>query len=246
MGIFDSQVDLYTTYRAKLQFRDKIMGGTPRDPKLVMGWLKARMGVDELERQRILTIDTMREAGALDGLSPAKIHELTLDQLEEIAEKLGESRQVNGFKRDDNGLYIESRTVKAMFKEVTNILFAGEKWGVTRKGPKSMVAERVFVEPDHIHLGVDSPTNVETFVGHVTGPQGPRSTLTRYEYVFQPSVEFTVKVARDFVTDEQWAMLWVLAQDNGLGSLRSQGYGCFDIEQWEEVKPEAKGKSRAA
>lgn len=246
MGIFDDKVDLYTTYRARLQFRDKIMGGTPRDPKLVMGWLKARMGVDELERQRILTIETMKESGLLEKIDPAQLHMLTLDQLEEVAEKLGESRQVNGFKRDDDGLYIESRTVKALFKEATNILFAGEKWGVTRKGPKAMVAERIFVQPDRIHLGVDSPSGVDTFVGHVTGPQGPRSTLTRYEFVFQPRIEFAVKVARDFMTERQWQELWVLAQDNGLGSLRSQGFGTFDIIEWEEVKPERKGKIRAA
>lgn len=236
MGIFAGQSSLFTTYHARIQFRDKIMGGTPRDPKLVMGWLKARMGVDELERQRVLTIETMRETGALADLSPAKIHELTLDELEVIAEKMGEQRQVNGFKRDDDGLYLESRCVKALMKETVNILFAGEKWGPTRKGPKSMVAERLFVAPDHIHLGVDSPTGVETFVGHVTGPQGPRSTLTRYEYVYQARIEFDIEVARDFVTDSQWVELWTLAEKNGLGSLRSQGYGCFDIEAWDEVK----------
>jgi hypothetical protein len=246
MGIFDDQVDLYTTYRARLQFRKEIMGGTPRDPKLVMGWLKARMGVDELERQRILTIQTMQESGLLERLTPEQLHSLTLDQLEEVAEKMGESRQVNGFKRDENGLYIESRTVKALFKEATNILFAGEKWGVTRKGPKSMVAERLFIHPDKIYLGVDAPTGVQTFVGHVTGPQGPRSTLTRYEYVYQPCIEFEVKVARDFITFPQWKELWVLAQENGLGSLRSQGFGTFDLEEFEEVKAEKKGKVRAA
>lgn len=243
MGIFADRVNLYTTYSACLQFQDKIMGGTPRDPKLVMGWLKARMGVDDLERQRVLTIQTLVESGALEGKTQAERDILTLDQLEEIAEKMGESRQVNGFKRDpEQGLYIESRTVKAMLKECTNILFAGEKWGVTRKGPKSMVAERLFVEPDHIYLGVDSPTGVEMFVGHVTGPQGPKSTLTRYEYVYQPRITFDVKVVKDFITDEQWAELWELAQKNGLGSLRSQGYGCFDIEAWDEVKNQRKSK----
>lgn len=246
MGIFDDRVDLFTTYQARLQFRDKIMGGTPRDPKLVLGWLKARMGLDELEQQRIMTIKTMQESGSLAGLEPAKIKELTLDELEVIAEKLGENRQVNGFKRDGD-LYIERRTVEAMFKECTNILFAGEKWGPTRKGPKSMVAERVFVNPDHISLGVDNPTGVETFVGHVTGPQGPRSTLTRYEFVFQPTITFNVKVARDFMTNDQWMTLWVLAQENGLGSLRSQGYGAFDVEQWEEVKaPSKNGRVKVA
>lgn len=204
------------------------------------------MGVDELERQKILTIQTMREAGVLDGLTDEQIRLLTFEQLEEFAEKQGESRQVNGFKRDDSGLYVESRTVKAMLKECTNILFAGEKWGVTRKGPKSMVAERLFVAPDKIYLGVDAPTGVDMFVGHVTGPQGPRSTLTRYEFVYQPRIEFQVKVARDFITDPQWAELWTLAQDNGLGSLRSQGYGTFDIEAWDNVTAAKKKGDKAA
>jgi len=44
-----------------------------------------------------------------------------------------------------------------------------------------------------------------------------------------------VLTMRDCLTPEQWADLWVHAQENGLGALRSQGFGRFFIQQWERI-----------
>lgn len=241
MGIFDSQTDVFTTYRAQLRFRDKIMGGTPKDPKIIMGWIKTRMGIDEIEELKRQTVLTLLDLG-VENVTP----DMTVEQLEQAAEKFAGSRQTNGFKIDpDIGLYIESRTVKAMVKECTNILFAGETWlkrpagsveGAYRgKGPKSAVSERVFPNPDKIALGRKEPDGVDLFIGHTNGPKGPQSNLTYYEYVSGAVVEFELMVARDFMVLDQWAELWCLAQENGLGALRSQGFGRFDIEAWDKV-----------
>ncbi len=123
-----------------------------------------------------------------------------------------------------------------MLKESTNILFAGERWGVTRKGPRSFVAERVFVEPDKLWLGRQEPSGVELMVGHLSGPTVPRSTLGYHEYVEQPALEFTILAVREALTREQWADIWVLAQENGFGALRSQGFGRFYLDRWELEK----------
>src|ERR1700730_9140937 len=37
-GIFDAQSTLFTRYAARLVFRDKLLGGVPRDPKLIEAW----------------------------------------------------------------------------------------------------------------------------------------------------------------------------------------------------------------
>lgn len=241
MGIFDNHADVFTTYRAQIRFRDKIMGGTPKDPRIIMGWIKTRMGIDEIEELKRQTVLTLLDLG-VENVTP----DMTIEQLELAAEKFAGTRQTNGFKIDPTiGLYIESRTLKAMIKENINILFAGETWlkrpagaveGAYRgKGPRSAVAERVFVDPDKMALGRTEPDGVDLFIGHTVGPKGPQSNLTYYEYVSSATVDFEVKITRDFMTMNQWAELWVQSQENGLGALRSQGFGRFDILAFDKV-----------
>jgi hypothetical protein len=205
------------------------MGGVPQDPKLIEAWLRSKAGITDTEEIRVALLRTMEERGA--EVSP----DMTFEELEAASKKVAGSRETTGFKRDANGLYIEARQVKAGLKESCNILFAGEKWGATRKGPKSFLAERVFVSPDAIHLGRAEPDGIEMIIGHVTGPQGPRSTLGYHEYVQQATIQFDVLVTRDAIEQEQWYQLWPHFQQNGLGALRSQGYGTFDLLAWDRV-----------
>lgn len=236
-GIFDNhRDDLFVTYRATLTFRDKLMGGTPMNPKLIEGWLRSKMGVTDEDEVFILMRRTLEDLGAELPAEP------TVEDLIAASESLADVKQTNGFKRDDEGIYIESRQVKAMLKEVTNILFAGDRWGKTRKGPKNFLAERVFVSPDHIHLDRPEADGVELFIGHVSGPSGPNSTVTYYQYAQQPVVTFDVLVTKDAEKEIDWPILWVHAQENGIGALRSQGHGRFDITGWEKVSAKSKVK----
>lgn len=232
MGIFDTKAGVFTTYRAELKFRDKLMGGTPKDPKIIEGWLRSKAGIQDTEEVREAMLRTLIELGA-DNISSQS----SFDELVEASQALAAQKQTNGFKVcPDGGLYIESRQVKAMLKEATNILYAGERWGRTKKGPKSYLAERVFVNPDKIMLGAPQASGIDLFIGHTTGPKGPQSNLTYIEYVSQPTLTFDVMVAEDAIGHKHWPQLWVLAQENGLGALRSQGFGRFDIVLWERIK----------
>lgn len=230
MGIFDTPAaSTFTHYQARIQFRDKIMGGIPKSPKIIEGWLRAKAGIEKEEEIKQATLRTLLELGA--EVSP----DMSYEELARASEHLAGQRQTNGFKVDEKGLYIESRYIKSMLREVTNILFAGDRWGKTKKGPKSFLAERVFINPDHLSLGVMEPDGIELFIGHTTGPQGRQSNLTYHEYVEHAAIDFKVMVAEDAVPLDAWAPLWVLAQENGIGALRSQGHGRFDIERWEKV-----------
>jgi hypothetical protein len=229
MGIFDTECDLFTDYRVTIQLRDKLMGGIPKNPAIIEGWLRSKAGIEQQEEVRQAMLRTLLELGA-------EVHpSMTFDELEEASRHLAASKSTNGFKVDGDGLYLESRAVKAMLKESTNVLFAGERWGKTKKGPKSFLAERVFVNPDHVTLGIKEPSGVELFIGHTSGPQGRQSNLTYHEYVEVPELTFTIRVAEDAIARDQWALLWVHAQENGLGALRSQGFGRFDVTAWERV-----------
>jgi hypothetical protein len=231
MGVFDkTYATLFTTRRATLQFRDKLMGGVPNDPKIIRNWLATKPGlINDDAHHKALVIETALERGI-------DVHEgMSYNEILEAVGDVADTLHLNGFKRDANGLYIEARQVKAMFKESTNILYAGQRWGKTGKGPKGFLAERIFVEPDKIYLGVTEPSGIELVIGHVSGPKGPQSTLTHHEYVEQPRLTVDCLCTRDAITEEQWSEIWTHAERNGLGALRSQGHGVFEVISWEEV-----------
>lgn len=226
MGIFNTD-ELFTSYHARIVMRDRLMGGVPNDPKIIEGWLKTKVGLDEEKERQQQILKVLRDRG-LD--LPENIdYDTTVAAIDEVATE----KEANGFLRDPNmGLYIEGRQVKAMMKEACNILYAGDRWGATKKGPKSFLAERVFVSQDRIYLDRTEPDGRHLAIGHVSGATGPRSTLTYHEYVTGAELHFDVIVANDAVDDKHWPELWILMQENGLGALRSQGYGRFDIEEW--------------
>jgi hypothetical protein len=270
----------------------RLAGGTPSDPKLIEGWLKSKMPgmTSDIERRHML-VRTLEEMGTTlpEGTD---IMSVSMEQLEEAAAKVAASRGANGFKRPnrvvaEDGtvvhpgyLAIETRHLKSGIKEWINILFAGTRWGLTKKAPKSFAAEHVFVNalldpaiigeevyqeltvpdardtrkrvakyPDFLFLTkynesgdggpmftmLTEPDAVETFIGHVSGPQGPRSNLTRVEVVSGATIHVDMQVLRDEVQHHHWPIIFLAGQENGLGAMRSQGYGRFDIVRFERT-----------
>jgi len=219
------------------------MGGVPRNPKMIEGWLRSKAGVDDVFELRQMMLRTLIDSGVEVDAS------MTYEQIVEATEKIAGSNQTSGFKRGQHGLFLESRQVKSMLRESVNILYPGETWGATTrknaegkdvtgyrgKGAKNYFVERVFVSPDCLWLGRTEPDGVEMIVGHVMGPQGPRSTLSYHEYVERPSIVFDVLVMKDLIEQSRWMEVWQSCQENGLGALRSQGYGRFDIQAWDRV-----------
>jgi hypothetical protein len=225
--VFGTDADLWSVYGASLAFRDKLVGGTPKDPRLIESWLRSKAGIEDPQELRLATLRTLAEVGR-------ERRDETAEADDAAAAEVSQKR-TTGFKSGPEGLYVEARQIKAMLKESTNVVFAGDRWGPTRKAARSFFAERVFVDPDKVLLGVDEPSGVETVVGHLTGPGGPRSTLSNYEYIVQPVIQFRVMVLHDCITADQWHDIWCHAQENGLGTLRSQGYGRFDVVEWERL-----------
>jgi hypothetical protein len=238
MGIWDEEVKLWYYAAMTIKMRDKLMAGVPRDPNIIEGWMRTKAGISsgtEEMRQALLT--TLRELGiAVD-------EQMTFEELVDASEALAGVKSTNAFKRDETGLYIEGRQIKAAIKENVNILFAKQKWGKTGKGPRGYTAERVFVVEDRIHLGRKEPDGTDLIIGHVTGPAGPRSTLAYHEYVQGAELTFHIMEMRvdaegRSLDPDHWKMLWVSAQENGIGALRSQGHGRFDVIHYQDVSRE--------
>jgi hypothetical protein len=204
-----------------------IAGGIPTDDKVAEAWLKTKLtgNRDDLIREAVAT--TMVERGITD-----------VDEATRLVDSL---KHLNGFKRDsERGLYIEGRQAKAMLKEAVNVAANAGKittkgWGTPdnpnyKKGIKGWFPEHVFVLEDRLYLGVAAPTGIMQRFVHT-----PRGTGIQYEeYVEDAKVSLTVATDHKF-TDEQWTMIWLTAEQQGIGASRSQGYGRFEVTSWESL-----------
>jgi len=202
---------------------DRICGGTPTDPKVAEGWLRTKLGATSDELIRAQVAETMIERG------------VSADEATTIVDA---ARHLNGFKRDDQGLFIEGRQLKAAIKEAASVAAAAGKlplksWGKTNKGLLGFISEHVCVVEDRLHLGVAEPSGIAQRFVHTF-----RGTGIQYEeYVDDAKVSFTV-IADHAFTDEQWAMLWLTGEQQGLGATRSQGYGRYTVTSWTKVPAE--------
>jgi len=194
-----------------------IAGGTPTDPKVAEGWLRTKLAdKDDLIREAVAEVMVDRGVTA-----------------DEAATIVDANKHLNGFKRDANGLYIEGRQLKACIKEAASIRWPNERWGPTKKGTRSFFPEHVFVVEDRLPLGVTQPTGVAQRFVHTWRGNG----IQYEEYVEDAKVEFTVITDYAFKAEE-WALLWLTAEQQGLGASRSQGYGRFEVVQWSRATPE--------
>lgn len=234
-------MNLWTRFNITIQIRNRIIGGTPVNPQLIEGWVKAHVP-DESKR--------------------AKLVEATKEELADaVTEAVDESRCT--FKRNDMGLYIEGRQLKAMFKEAANILRPMLEKSEKKDTKKSRftalrakLAERLFVEEERVHLTrldgsrIREPDGNEERAIHVMTAMGPRTALKSVDWVGPCEINFTIKLLNDGVVDiDLVKILLEYAGENGLGADRSQGNGLFDVTsiiEAEEPRPEEADDREAA
>lgn len=196
-----------------------LVGGTPSNDRVAEGWLKTKIADnDDLIREEVAK--TMAERGVT---------------AEEAIEHVDIMKHLNGFKRDDEGLYIEGRQLKSAIKEAANILWAKDRWGPTNKGTRSFFAEHVFVLEDRLHIRhaangeavIKADDIQQRFVSTFRG------TGIQYEEVCRDAaVDFTIVTDHEFKA-AQWAELWTCGQKQGIGASRSQGYGQYVVSAWD-------------
>jgi hypothetical protein len=228
MSVFESYRDKAFPYRFAGQLLvPTIAGGTPTDPKVAEGWLKTKLGAEKGDVIRQMVAETMIERGV---------------GVDEATEIVNANQHLNGFKRDDQGLYIDGRQLKAAIKEAVSVAFAVGKlnrfgkdglrnsFGQTGKGIHGFVAEHIFVTEDRLYLGVAEPTGVmQRFVHTHRG-----SAIQYEEYVQDARITFTVIADYDF-PEAFWAEVWLCGEQQGIGASRSQGFGRYEVMQWTSV-----------
>lgn len=204
-------------YNATITVKN-LAGGTPSDPRVAEGFLKSKLG-DKDDLIRDLVAQTMVERGIT---------------AEEAVTEVDKLKHLNGFKRNEHGLYIEGRQLKAAIKEAAGVARATDKlkmkWGTTNKGVLGFVAEHIMVVEDTLQLDVTQPSRVlQSF------PKNPRTGQTGIQYtevIDKTSFDCTIIADYKF-SDQEWAMLWLTGEQQGIGASRSQGFGRYEVTRWE-------------
>lgn len=199
-----------------------IAGGTPTSQKVAESWLKTKFADS-------------------DDLIRAKAAEIMVDRgvgIDEATEEVVKDSHLNGFRRDERGLYIKGYQLKAALKEAACVAansgnLTTKGWGTPdnknyAKGLKAWFPEHVFVIEDRLHLGVTEPTGVAQRFVHTRNGNG----IQYEEYVEDAKIDFTVETDHAF-KDAEWAAIWLAAERLGIGATRSQGYGRYTVTRWE-------------
>jgi hypothetical protein len=206
---------------------DRLVGGLPKHPEIVRRWQEAKWPTNPEAK-----------LGNGDPATPEEAAARTVQDLgsQALAAEEAVAGIWTGFAERDGVLVIEERQVRAMLKESANIVKAlpsmrkVNRAGDAKEVPlRARLAERVFVRPHWIPLGVSEPTESPERPIHVMTALGPRTALKRADVIDDVEIHCTLKVLNDgFITEAILCTILDHACENGLGTDRSQGNGTFD------------------
>ncbi len=236
-----------------------LVGGVPTNEAVAEGWIKTKLGLStkELVAAEVEKVMDARGVTADDAVEKvARDRHLTgfeRDFLSPTARADQQRAMTSGFIFEGTRkiftkaeaeitfgeLLVKGRHVKAMLKEALMIgVGAGHieatKWGKTSKAAKGFFAEHCFVEEEDIRLGVTEPTLIKQAFVHTWRGAG----IKLEEQVTDAELGWTIIADWDFEAKvpDFWGIIMSIAERNGLGASRSQGYGRFSTVQFERVE----------
>lgn len=204
--------------------------------------MRAGTGTEEDGDLLVVTSETDLEGLVLEEISS---EELTAMAVDKAAKSLA---GLNMFKRMPDGqLYIEGRQLKAALREAASV--AANSGKITtkgygkpdnaayKKGLKGWLPEHLFVADRVLPLFrqdgspvMEPDRTLQKFVHTHRG-----DAIQFEELVADAVIRFRVKADVD-LTPEQWAMIWLTGQDQGIGASRSQGFGTYTVTAWDKTK----------
>jgi len=220
---------LYDIYEVTCKLREKMYGGMSKDPEVIKAWVKATTGYDD-------ELTAVQTAEALEVAT------------EEKAEGMW-----TGFPKDERGLFVWTRQVKALLRESAIVL------GITKKkrGSREIVHHGFEVKGEgggsRVYLGgggegggmgggvLGEPDGADEGPIHVMTPRGPRTALKRQDYVEGRTFAFGVWILKTHPSETRHlgqvdvTQMLTFAQEDGLGASRSQGHGKFDVVRLDKV-----------
>lgn len=232
---------MWNKFKVDLKFTGKVMGGIPKDEKMIKSWLEAG---------RMKDVRFEKETGKGEDLR-------TLEEIQKecidnamIEEDAKEDKVWVGFLADENGVYAREHQLKAHMKDCSNQIkdfkALGKVKGISKNGKvtalKSKVANKVYIESEINYFTRDGKPITEVDGCHEHGIrimtlQGERSALKRNDYIEKPDLSFVLKVLDDgVITIEALKYIFDYGSVHGMFSERAHGYGKYDytIEEIEE------------
>jgi len=202
--------EIWRKYKARIQVRDKMLGGVPKNPEVLKQWLEI------------------------------KAHPKLKDPPEDLekAEEWVESEEKKnwcGFWQNENGLYIElARWTKGMIKKCAKVL----KITSTKRGSRDVIFNGLYIKPELFHLEKEKADGYLEHFGEITDARGNRrSIVSRFDYVAKPEIEFEIWVVdTNVLSKDDIEKILVLGQEKGLGAFTSQGYGKYDLLEFDLLK----------
>jgi hypothetical protein len=179
------------------------------------------------------------------GLTVESASEQTVEDLgDQALDPDEEAKSVwTGFvKNPETGnIALETRNIKAMFKESANIVKDMKQMKALTGGKKialrARIAERVFVlgmpgeSKKFVDLQVKEPDEALERPIHVMTARGQRTALKKTDLVDDASLHMKLMVLNDgVITEDILRLILEHASWNGLGTDRSQGNGMFEYE----------------
>lgn len=215
--------EIWKEYRVDIAIQGQFGASIPKTPEEITAMLEHRMPKKKP-----------------DGAIP--IDELAAQVAEEVKAVEDDEAPPFGwasFKRDDQGLYAEGRTIRGHLKDCAlqvagwyDGTVAHKKAGFREvKNFRAKFVNRVYVVENKLHFGKKEPDGMETRFIQVMTRQGPRSTIKYVDYVNDVEFSFTLSLMNDGVIglDEITTVL-IYGSRHGMGAERSQDWGRYKFK----------------
>lgn len=215
-----------------------LAGGIPQDPNVVESWIKTKLR-------------DVRSDAEIQEVIATTMAELGLNEEEAVREASSKMVGMNGFKRDEVGLYVEGRQLKAALKEAVMVAansgkLETAKWGnpdnaAYKKQIKGWFPEHVFVVEERLYILHDGePVQVHDGVTQKFVHTHRGDSISYEQFVRDAEIRFTIKADYE-LKEQQWAMIFLTGQMQGFGASRSQEYGRYIVTKWEPTAPREGG-----
>lgn len=273
----DVAKDLFYVVRLKLEFRDKMLAGIPRNESMLDYFMNAKHMSDAEKadfQKRVETgalSDEEREAlketawccfePDLDGYLTiwhgnlkAMLREVfvTLGLTQKAPKKRSAAKETEGAAGGrqtlQHAVHVDGYLDPTAAKDHPN--FRSVRVLIEKHGKPIRVVDGQYQMAETDKVDANGKKIVEIGfmdkVKHIQDASGKRSALGRHDFVDRPELNITIKWPVGSVFDmDDMKKAFALAQENGLGACRSQGYGKFDCTAWEVLNaPVAKKKAK--
>lgn len=263
-AVYDDQ---YVDYKIEARIITKIVGGTPKRLETTFAMIDSRTKAGKITEEEaevikenvVKSYELMRKESKTVSCSPEDApakEEKDPESLSTAAQAL--DANWNTFWFDENGLYIETRTIKAAMRSSLSVLNVFTE--NTRARKRVGHNDGTYVEGDDAHIDrvylkrhgdyILEPDDYEDRVVLLRTAKGPVSALKRVDVVWGDQMNPAGAVEKPYecvlswrykvlkscsLTEEDILKGFALLQKRGLGAMTSQGFGRFCLTAFDRL-----------